>query len=182
MVFLSRDLVALWLAHVDRFGERCIEVSAINVSLLQLPIIAYSDGNDYADGGKFCCRRECFFVVYTFCLGVTLGDKSGLPARYVASCIMFVVEDEVAPHNVCPIRWLDQLPGAHPFVLVELSLNGFAPLGPVFELFDLCHVCWVVSHGLHSSHHRKLKGGIIVIGQCQCGIPSIIIGGLDSTG
>src|SRR6266481_1374377 len=130
MVFLSRDLVALWLAHVDRFGERCIEVSAINVSLLQLPIIAYSDGNDYADGGKFCCRRECFFVVYTFCLGVTLGDKSGLPAHYVASCIVFVVEDEVAPHNVRPIRWLDQLPGAHPFVLVELSLNGFTPLVP----------------------------------------------------
>lgn len=74
IVRMGRIDEAFRLFHIELFGNVSIEKSGFDIKLDKLKIVSGSDGHYNANSFKFYYRRECFTVVNTYFLSVTLGN------------------------------------------------------------------------------------------------------------
>ena len=135
-----------WL-HVDVFivVEFAIEVCAIKVESVDLPVIVCGDGKNSADAGESRNWRIGVKVIYTKPLCETTSYKAGLVLLGSAVGVALDAENPFAANDVLSGRSRNVSPSSGVMQCIHLAVHSFFPFGQIRSGSCLCESLWIIA-------------------------------------
>ena len=135
-----------WL-HVDVFivVEFAIEVCAIKVEGVDLPVIACGDGKDGKDAGESCDWRISVKIIYAKPLCKSTSYEAGLVLLDSTVGVALDAENPFAANDVLSSRSRNVSPSSGVVQRLHLAVHSFFPFGPIGSGLCLCERLWIVA-------------------------------------
>src|SRR6266404_11498 len=134
-----RCFISWWLAHIYFFAvfEFPIEVCAVKVESVDLPVVPSSHSQEKADASKSCNRRVCVIVIYAVDLSKTTSYKMCLVFLDRAVCFPLDTVNPFFSHNLLMCRLWDVTPCASAIKSGDLCNHGLLPAWPIVACLSL---------------------------------------------
>jgi len=127
--------------HIDLLLELAVEISCLDVHLMDGEILLDSNGEDGAEGGELDNRDECLIVVEAFDLSKALGNDTCLVLLYLAVWSTFDTENPLTSDNLASFWSRDYIVNPHLLEVVDFVFAGRIPLSGIAA----CHGLLVCS-------------------------------------